>query len=660
MGIKGIYGEIGAGERIALSRLAVENYEKTGRPLRIAIDIAIWQFQIQAGRGGSDPAIRTLYYRLLRLLALTVQPLFVFDGPNKPPLKRNKRTGPSGGSVSNMLTKQLLNYFGFPYHYAPGEAEAECALLQQNGIVDAVLSEDVDTLMFGSEICLRNWSSEDSKGNKAPTHISAYFKKSVSEKYGLDREGMILIALMSGGDYNTEGIPGCGIKLACEAARAGFGKSLCQIARSDAAGYKLWRENLSREINTNSGKLFKTKHNKLKIPENFPDKEILAYYTHPVVSNAAKIMQLREEIQWHGKVDVPGLRHFVAEAFEWTYKPGAIKFIRGLAPALLVHKLRLRGDATDIDYGDIILTAMNETEIVRNICGRRVHFSSDGIAELRLIYHPLDIVGINLDMEQEEPRNDFGRNELAPCNLEDFVEDYLSNEDKDNRPGSLTRTISKSYDPTQPHKLWVPRTIARVGVPLKVEDYEDALRDPKKFLIAKAASKKAMAKRSIPSGTLNEKIKKSEDVKVSEAISKNKQQKPDLITKSVSNKYSHANLKIHTTSNSEVENTTNEPMKSTKNIAITKSNSSTSRKPSAKTKMKALDTRIAHSNYIKSLAFTRVTKPQNQDHKKLNNLVDIRTPTSISTTSSIFNTSVSEKKRHSDVSISSFQINGKT
>ncbi|POS86786.1 hypothetical protein EPUL_002563 [Erysiphe pulchra] len=660
MGIKGIYGEIGAGERIALSKLAVEKYEKTGRPLRIAIDIAIWQFQIQAGKGGSDPAIRTLYYRLLRLLALTIQPLFVFDGPNKPPLKRNKRTGSSGGSVSNMLTKQLLHYFGFPYHYAPGEAEAECALLQQNGIVDAVFSEDVDTLMFGSELCLRNWSSEDSKGNKAPTHISAYFKKAVSDKYGLDREGMILIALMSGGDYNTEGIPGCGIKLACEAARAGFGKSLCQIARSDAAGYKLWRENLSREINTNSSKLFKTKHNKLKIPENFPDKEILGYYTHPIVSNAAKILRLREEIQWHGKVDVPGLRRFVAEAFEWTYKPGAIKFIRGLAPALLVHKLRLRGDATDIEYGDVILTAMNETEIVRNICGRRVHFSSDGIDELRLIYHPLDIVGINLEMEQEEPRNEFGRNGLASCNSEDFVEDYLSNEDKDNRPGSPSRSNSTSYDPTQPDKLWVPRTIARVGVPLKVEDYEDALRDPKKFLKAKSASKKAMTKRSIPSATLNKKIKESDRVEVSEPISKNEQEKSDLFMRSTSNTYSHTDLDTHTTSNLEKKNAKNLLISSTKSVAIIKSNSSTSRKPGAKTKIKSLDTGKAHSNSIKSLAFNRVTKPQIQNHKKENGIVASKTSASISTTSPIFNRSTSEKKSHSGVSKSSFQLNGKT
>ena len=113
---------------------------------------------------------------------------------------------------------------------APGEAEAECALLQREGIVDAVLSEDVDTLMFGSGLTLRNWSSEG-RGNKSPTHVSAYYSKATKVgKSGLDREGMILVALMSGGDYITEGIPGCGIKAACEAARAGFGKS--QIGRA--------------------------------------------------------------------------------------------------------------------------------------------------------------------------------------------------------------------------------------------------------------------------------------------------------------------------------------------------------------------------------------------------------------------------------------------
>jgi Holliday junction resolvase YEN1 len=227
MGIHGIYKEIGPGRRIALSKLALDTFEKTGRPLRIAIDTSIWLFQIQASKGGTNPALRTFYYRLLRLIALDIHPVFVFDGPNKPPFKRNKRTGPTVASIPDFLAKQLLKQFGFPIHLAPGEAEAECALLQREAIVDAVLSEDVDTLMFGSGLTIRNWSPQ--KTGTTPTHVSLY--DAVETKQGpsaLDRHGMILVALMSGGDYVPEGIPGCGPKTACEAAKAGFGEELPQ------------------------------------------------------------------------------------------------------------------------------------------------------------------------------------------------------------------------------------------------------------------------------------------------------------------------------------------------------------------------------------------------------------------------------------------------
>jgi hypothetical protein len=61
-----IYAEIGPGERIALSKLAVEHYEKHGQPLRVAIDISIWQFQIQAGQGTSNMRDNEAKLRLSR------------------------------------------------------------------------------------------------------------------------------------------------------------------------------------------------------------------------------------------------------------------------------------------------------------------------------------------------------------------------------------------------------------------------------------------------------------------------------------------------------------------------------------------------------------------------------------------------------------------
>ncbi|OHW91310.1 flap structure-specific endonuclease, partial [Colletotrichum incanum] len=330
-----IYRELGSGRRISLAKLATEKLESSGRPLRIAVDIAIWQFQTQAARGGTNPAIRTLFYRLVRLLGLGIQPIFVFDGPHKPTFKRNKRSG-RGDGIATAMAKRVIRLFGFPIHDAPGEAEAECALLQQQGIVDAVLSEDVDTIMFGCTRTLRNWTAEGPRGAKTPTHVSLYdVDELLSAGTGLDREGMVLVALMSGGDYIPEGVPGCGVKLACEAAKAGFGKSLCRLKSDDDVQFEEWRRNLRHELRTNESGFFRVRHKALSIPDEFPSRQVLRHYTHPVVSNAIAVNKLKTEVNWSRPMDVQGLRYFVEETFDWVNKIGAVKLTRVLSPGLL-------------------------------------------------------------------------------------------------------------------------------------------------------------------------------------------------------------------------------------------------------------------------------------------------------------------------------------
>ncbi|CAO1600505.1 hypothetical protein XANCAGTX0491_004191 [Xanthoria calcicola] len=488
MGIKGIYKEIGPGERIALSKLAVEHFEKHGRSLRIAIDASIWHFQTQSGKGGSNPALRTLYYRLLRLLSLSIRPLFVFDGPNKPPFKRNAKTGTQAAALPNFITKQLLQLFGFPYHTAPGEAEAECALLQKEGVVDAVLSEDVDTMMFGCTVHLRNWSSENVRGNKTPTHVNVYRAEATKQQSGLDSHSMILIALMSGGDYIPAGIPGCGIKTACEAAKAGFGRDLCKLDRHDSVGFNQWRERLEYELRVNESGFFRARHKTLAaaVPEKFPDKTVLRYYTNPAVSKPDQILRLRNEIQWDGNIDLPGLRHFVAEAFEWINLAGARKFVRGLAPAMLVDRL-CRRYTKDHANDDLKAQEFQEVAIVTAICGRRSHFITDAVPELRIAYTPIDIVGLNL--EDETPDCD-------PGGLGDSDSEVQDVDDTRSRSRSPTKRAASTYDPTLPEKIWVLESYVRSGVPLLVENWEEAMRDPKQFATRKARERVALGKKS--------------------------------------------------------------------------------------------------------------------------------------------------------------------
>lgn len=401
---------------------------------------------------------------MLRLLTHCIHPIFVFDGPNKPAFKRNKRSG-RGDGVATSMAKRLIRLFGFRIHDAPGEAEAECALLQQKGIVDAVLSEDVDTIMFGCTRTLRNWTAEGSGSAKTPTHVSMHDTDMIRRAgSGLDREGMVLVALVSGGDYLPEGVPGAGVKLACEAARAGFGASLCRLKRSDTAGLAGWRENLIHELRTNESAFFRTKHKALKVPDDFPSLEVLRYYTHPVVSPASVLERLQSQT-WEGSIDVLGLRQFVRETFDWEYRGGAIKFIRVLAPGLLVRKMMDRSQRQEELPEDAESLERQESELVRSITTRRTHSSTDLTPELRISFIPTEIVGYNFE---EEPEEEIlaSRDGLA-LNSDDESENVVD----EGKSGP-----KKPFNPNDPDLLWISETVAKLGIPVKVGDWEEAQR----------------------------------------------------------------------------------------------------------------------------------------------------------------------------------------
>lgn len=355
--------------------------------------------------------------------------------------------------------------------------------------MDVVLSEDVDTLMFGSRVTLRNWSPEQ-KSSKVPTHVNVYdADKTKAGPSGLDREGMILVALMSGGDYLPEGIPGCGPKTACEAAHAGFGQRLCSIKKKDTVALQEWREDLARELRTNESKFFKQKHGALSIPEDFPRVDILSYYTNPAISSRDGLERLKRNLHWDQDLNFPELRTFTADAFEWVKVSGAKKFIRNLAPALLVRNLRMRGQAAAEGAlsEDPDAVEAEEAKLVTGIHGKRQHPSTDNTPELRIAFSPISIV--NIDLDAEEPDDKFDEGEEEEEEEMAHVAEGDGDEEAPKKRGPYL------YDPTQLEKIWIFETIVKAGAPLSVQDWEEKQRKkaaPKPAKITKPrATKKA-------------------------------------------------------------------------------------------------------------------------------------------------------------------------
>lgn len=487
---------IGASDRIALSRLAVKHLEATRRPIRIAVDISIWLFQLQAGRGGHNPELRTLFFRLVRLLALPVHPLFVYDGKQKPPFKRGKATtGRSYGSAPIIgLSKILIDLFKFPRHDAPGEAEAECARLQQVGVVDAVMSNDIDTLMFGSTLTVMNFSKESSTGTTAATHVDCYTTESrlgVEENVNLNRAGMVLFAMLSGGDYLPSGVTKCGPSLAGEIAKAGFGEDLFEIVYSLESEIKEkldeWRDRLQYELDENESGYFQSKHKAVRIPDSFPDSQILAFYAKPLVSNDTEIENLRRRLTdaWDHEIDALELRNFVAEFFDWKYRSGARKLVRNIAEPLLLTRLRLgRSPIAPHGYGSYVPN--QDLPILQKAYRSRMHFITGGTPQLQVEMIPLDVVGLDLGAEEPNPPPESSQI-TQPASQATEAGDEDEDSAAEAEPSAKTpiglRMPKKIYNPSEPEKIWVFEAVAKLGIPKVVEQWkkqEEEKKAPKK------------------------------------------------------------------------------------------------------------------------------------------------------------------------------------
>lgn len=241
-------------ERVAFPVFLSRFIEKHSRFPRLAIDAYMFMFWSQLPGAENDPNIhrrivRNFMAKLWYLVLHNVLFVVVFDGKYKPGKLRNGHIPEISGSISydELLTyfkklshstyseglslvdmlKQILQRNCMDYIQAPAEAEAECAWLQSLGVVDFVVSDDSDTLVFGATQMLRlfnrlKYKNEDGEDVLSSTdyYVNPVYMDQITDRTGLDKDRLVLIAVLRGGDYSS-GAQNIGITRASEIALCG-------------------------------------------------------------------------------------------------------------------------------------------------------------------------------------------------------------------------------------------------------------------------------------------------------------------------------------------------------------------------------------------------------------------------------------------------------
>jgi len=391
MGISGLWDAIGRGEVVSIAKYATDHFNKHGRPLRVAVDEPGWRFNnltpqqiemIRKKEPAANPIERTVMWRIFLLMRLNIQPIWILDGPRRP-WKRNKRGGGGGPQVEYERTKllcQLLDHLKVPHHRAPAEAEAECARLQQLGIVDAVWSDDGDTLMFGAT-CLIGAHRVASKWS--PDKITVLRAETILEDHDFDRESLVLFAMLAGGDYSTSGLPGCGPQITRLVSRKshGIAHELCHASLQDISAWRLrLEETLAKE------------GRRMQVPPTFPDMRALGHHCNPVVSTDAQLRDLRGlRNGWDAKIDQKKLRVLLRSRFNiWTRG-----YMKHIAPIFMIRQLARcsRQDA------NLIANTTYDIQLKRTIKRKSKNGDdSDEPTELerKITFYPLPAVEIDL------------------------------------------------------------------------------------------------------------------------------------------------------------------------------------------------------------------------------------------------------------------------
>ncbi|XP_077300110.1 rad2 superfamily protein mus201 [Arctopsyche grandis] len=212
-----------------------------------------------------------------------------------------------GRNITDEMTKDaqnLLRLFGIPYIVAPTEAEAQCAYLESIKLTDGTITDDSDIWLFGGKNVYRNFFNQQKT-------VMQYVDTNISQSFKLQREDLILFALLVGSDY-TMGVTGVGPVTALEVLAA-FPRGKQEAVppyTSLLQGLQKFRDWSCTKRNFTHSSL-RSKLKNVKLGEEFPSAKIIEAYLCPEVEKSS------EAFSW-GTPDIVALRDYTKEKFGWS------------------------------------------------------------------------------------------------------------------------------------------------------------------------------------------------------------------------------------------------------------------------------------------------------------------------------------------------------
>ncbi|KAL9186954.1 hypothetical protein ACHAXT_010674 [Thalassiosira profunda] len=207
----------------------------------LAVDLSIWICEGLTSTAltsfHSDPALHLVWQRTTKLLSEGLGLVFVSEGQRRVRSEaaassstqahelKQRRSGSLFWNASKRC-ETLLQSLGVPVVRAEAEGEALCALLNARGLVDGVVSNDGDCLLFGAKTIYTGFSADKLEARQVMRYDADKLvanldgESSSSRTLKLSREDLVAFALLTGSDLVGTGVNHVGHRKAIQALHA--------------------------------------------------------------------------------------------------------------------------------------------------------------------------------------------------------------------------------------------------------------------------------------------------------------------------------------------------------------------------------------------------------------------------------------------------------